>query len=535
AVYATVFFALAAFGRLCRVELSVTALAGVAAAAASLVREGRSAGGSRSVRTAALAAVAVAAALAGAFFLGLYPPTAFDETLYHLPTVGAFAASGRMPFVASLRVPVFPNAAEALEVPLLLFGGDPATHLLALLAAAATALLAYAAAAEEGEAAGWLAAALFLSSPIVVHLASTGYVEAPLTLFCFASYVLLVRPENGTRPGRIALAGALAGEAAAVTYLGLPWVAGIAIAAAALSPRGKRLRAAALSGAMAFALLGPWYARIVSATGNPVFPFLPGVFGHGLWDPVGLPRPGALDGLRDLVRLPWDTVFARARVNHQPPFSPWFLLASPLLVWRAIRDLRARIAAAVCLAWGALWLAMPRDSRYLAVVLPILSVETARAAAAAGRRFGRRLAPALAALAVSPGIAYAGLRIAREGPLPGDAAARDRYLAAKVPAWRAVAFLNRSDPGGTVFVCGGEQLRWYFSGKMIGDLAGIARYDRILSAPDGPELARRLDALGVRWILRARAGCRAAVFDRADFPYRTVYSDAGAEVDERIR
>ncbi|HET9794998.1 MAG TPA: hypothetical protein VFS34_11085, partial [Thermoanaerobaculia bacterium] len=518
ALYATLFFALAAAGRLRLAELLGAAAAGVVAA---VVR-----GKDFRVRPPRrpLAATAVAAAIAGAFVLALYPPTAFDETLYHLPTVAAFAASGRMPFVASLRVPVFPNAAEALEVPLYLFGGDVATHLLALLATIATTFLVFASARRDGETAGWLGAAIFLSSPIVIHLASTGYVEAPLALFCFGAWIALDRGES-PGAGRIALAGALAGTAAAVKYLGLPWVAGIGLAAAALSARGTRLRAAAVCAAVSVAVLGPWYLRIFRATGNPVFPFLPGVFGHSAWDPVGLSHAGVAAGLRDLVRVPWDTLFARGRLNAQPPFSPWFLAASPLLAWLAVRDRRARIAAGACIAWGIVWLTMPRDSRYLAILLPVVSVETARAAVAAAGLLRRRIAPAAAALALLPGIAYAGYGIARQGPVPEDASARARYLTARVPGYAAVAFLDRAAPNATVFVCGGEQLRAYYSGTMIGDVSGIARYDEVLSLPDGGALARRLDALGVRYVLRVRKACRAPVLDRVDFPFRTVYSD----------
>ncbi|HKB71201.1 MAG TPA: hypothetical protein VKH46_10195 [Thermoanaerobaculia bacterium] len=531
ALYATVFFALAAFGRLRRAELAAAAGAGIAAAAWNL---------RRSVRRSAtrgpapvVVAAALAALLAGAFVLALYPPTAFDETLYHLPTVGAFAASGRMPFLASLRAPVFPNAAEALEVPLWLFGGDAATHLVPLLATAATALLVFAGAQAAGDGAAWLAAAIFVSSPIVLHLASSGYVEAPLTLFCFGAFVAIGRGREGGG-GRRALAAGLAGAAASVKYLGLPWVAGAAVAAAALSPRGKRLRAAAMFSTVAAAVLAPWYLRIFRSTGNPVFPFLPGLFGHSAWDAVGLSHPGGIGrAAGDFLRLPWDTLFARGRVNFQPPFSPWFLLASPLLAWFVVRDRRARVSIALCLGWGVFWLAMPRDSRYLAVVLPILSVEIGRAAADAAHALGRRLPASFAALAVLPGIAYAAWRIVRQGPVPLRAAERERYLAEKVPGYRAVAFLNRTAPRETVFVCGGEQLRWYYAGTMIGDVSGIARYDEILALPDGAAIARRLDALGVRYVVRVRRACRASGMDRRDFPFRPVYEDGSAVVEER--
>ena len=535
AIYAALLFALAAAGRLRRPELLAGGAAGIAAGAWSIRSSAtrflprRSAPGGTGNRA---AAAAVAAALAGAFVLALYPPTAFDETLYHLPTVGAFAASGRMPFLWSLRTPVFPNAAEVLEVPLYLFGGDVATHLVPLLATIATALLVFASARRGGRATAWLAAAIFLSSPIVIHLASTGYVEALLTLFGFGVWVAL-EPGVPRGTGRIALAGAMAGAAASVKYLGLPWGGGAGVAAS-LSARGRRLRAAAIFAGAALVLAAPWYLRIVRWTGNPVFPFAPGIFGHSVWDPVGLPRVRRFGtALADLLRLPWDTVFARGRVNDQPPFSPWFLLASPLLAWRALRSRRARRVAIVCVVWGTLWLFGPRDSRYLTILLPILSVETARTIAAAARALGRRVSPVLAVVAVLPGVAYAGYRLVRQGPVPLDAPARERYLARMVPAWPAVAFLDRTAPNATVFVCGGEQLRWYYRGTMVGDASGVARYDEILSLPDGAAVARRLDALGVRYVLRVRGACRAPAMDRADFPFRPVYEDDSAIVEER--
>jgi hypothetical protein len=527
ALLATVFFALAAAGRLRRAELLAVGVAAIAAAIPDLIRVPR-----RMPRPTFPAAVAAVVAIA-AIVLALYPPTAFDETLYHLPTVGAFASSGRMPFVSSLRVPVFPNLAEALEVPLYLFGGDVATHGLPLLATIATVLLVFASARRGGEPTAWLAAAIFMSSPIVLHLASTGYVEAPLTLFCFAAWVALDAGESPAR-GRIVLAGALAGAAASVKYLGLPWAAGAGIAAAALSKKGRRIPAAAVFAAAAVAVLAPWYLRICRATGNPVFPFLPAVFGHSAWDPVGLPHRSLASGFRDLLRLPFDTLFARGRVNGQPPFSPWFLAASPLLVALAIRDRRARVAASVAIVWSVLWLVMPSDSRYLTVLLPILSVEAARAAAAAAARLGRHLSPAAAVLAVVPGLAYAGYRVAKQGPPPVDADGRERFLRAAVPGYAAVSFLNRTSPAETVFVCGGEQLRWHFRGTLIGDASGIARYDEILSLPSGAAVADRLGALGVRRILRIRSACRAPVLDLPDFPFRTVYSDPAAIVEERL-
>ena len=79
--------------------------------------------------------------IAPVFVLALYPPLAFDETLYHLPTVRALASGGALRFLPNLRFPVFPQMQELLCVPAFLLGGGTATHLVALIEVIVTAAL----------------------------------------------------------------------------------------------------------------------------------------------------------------------------------------------------------------------------------------------------------------------------------------------------------------------------------------------------------------------------------------------------------
>jgi len=533
AVLAFLFFGLALAGRLDGLSISVIASAGAAVALVDAARRRRALPRWRPDATVVVALLALAAA----FALTLYPPTAFDETLYHLPTVRGFAESGRMPFLAWIRTPVFPNAFEALEVPLSLAGGDTMTHLLPLLASGATAVLVFSAAADAaGAPAGTLALALFLSSPIVVALATTGYVESLLVLFVAAGLRSLERFARGEGSRWAAWSGVFAGSAAAVKYLGLFWCAALAVGVLALGRR-RRLPALGLFGVGALVALLPWYARIVFHTGNPLFPFLPGVFGHTAWDPFPIPPAGGpARAIADLVRIPWDAVFVRQKMNLQPPLSPWFLAGIPLLAITAFRDRRARAALALMAAWAVVWLALPRDARYLTVLLPLASVEIARAAAPFVSGGRRRTVGAFAAILLLPGLLYAAYRLAVQGPVPTDAAARDRYLAPRVPGYRSVAFLNGiATPRDVAFGCGGEQLAAYFRGRLIGDLAGIARYDRLLALADTAAIARALDRLGARYVIVVPARCRTSLFDGpgATVWYETLYSDGESSVFAR--
>src|SRR5205085_6456237 len=123
-----------------------------------------------------------------AIVIALHPPLAFDETLYHLPFVRSLAENGSLQFLAGLRFPVFPQLQELLCAPIYMLAGDAATHLVSLAEVIVTAALIAEWARRHAPTAASLAAALFLSSPIVIHLGTILYVDAALTLFIAAGF-----------------------------------------------------------------------------------------------------------------------------------------------------------------------------------------------------------------------------------------------------------------------------------------------------------------------------------------------------------
>jgi hypothetical protein len=272
-----------------------------------------------------------AAALLPFCVLPLYPPTAFDATLYHLPYAKGFVAAGGVPFLRDLRFPVFPQANEMLFALVMLFAPDVAAHGVQWLMTMLTAALVWAWARDafSGRMAGWLAAAVFLGNPIVAYLAGNAYLEAGLTLFITAALYAARRWRGSGERRWLVLAGAFAATAADTKYLGLfvLGVVGLTVLLGRLParPPRERWKGVLLFGAVAAAVLAPWYGRIYAWTGNPLFPFFPQTFGAGAWAPIrfhsflappmkpdGTPvgREGFLGSrLVDLVRLPYDLVF----------------------------------------------------------------------------------------------------------------------------------------------------------------------------------------------------------------------------------
>jgi hypothetical protein len=502
-------------------------------------------------------AVLGAAAVLPFCALPLYPPTAFDATLYHLPFARGFVESGGVPFLRDLRFPVFPQANEMLFALVMLFAQDVAAHgvqwLMTLLSAAL--VWAWARDAFSATAAGWLAAAVFLGNPLVAYLAGNAYLEAGLTLFITAA-LYSARRWRGTGERRwLVIAAVFAATAADSKYLGL-FVLGVVGLTVVLGRRPDRTgrarwRSVLLFSGVAALVLAPWYGRIYAMTGNPLFPFFPQTFGAGAWAPIRfhsfLAPPSRPDGtpigregllgsrLIDLIRLPYDLMFQRAKYNGQPPISPFYLAALPLALLAALRDSRQRRLLGFPAAYAFACLALPADARYLVPALPLLSVAVSGILAPPLARFGPRATAALCAVCFLPGWLYAGYAIHREGPLPLTPARREAYLAHRQPCYPAVSYLNWTlGTRYAVWALHAENMAFYARGRFLGDWIGLGRFDRMLGGLRDPgDLHDRIRRLGAGYLLLPREKTltlpfpRDAAFERWFVP---VYVDANASV-----
>jgi hypothetical protein len=90
--------------------------------------------------------------------------------------------------------------------------------------------------------------------------------------------------------------------------------------------------------------------------------------------------------------------------------------------------------------------------------------------------------------------------------VPLTPAARHRYLAAELPVYPAIAWLNRTRGSGySVYALHAENMPWFAAGRFQGDWIGPASFDTVEPLLADPEaLYRRLRGLGVTHLLIAR-------------------------------
>jgi dolichyl-phosphate-mannose-protein mannosyltransferase len=463
--------------------------------------------------------IALAALGVPAFLLALQPPMAFDETLYHLPFVRSFARTGGLRFLAELRFPVFPQLHELLCAPVYLLAGDTATHLVSLVEMVVTAALLAVWGRRYTPHASTLAAALFIGSPIVVQLATVLYVDAALTLFVTAGFYALDVAFTESRRAPLIFAGLFFGAACSVKYLG-GFFAVAALVMVMIRVLVVRRRDALLFALVTATAALPTTVWLVLATGNPIFPFAPSLFGWTAWSFSMEPR-----SILDSLRAVWDVTFARQRINEQPPVTPLLIVLIVLIAAAAMRHWRARAVLLLAAGYLAAFTIMSRDTRYLVPLLPLVCVS---AAAIAASRFPR-LTTVATIVAMAPGVAYLAWRLAIAGLPPADEFSRHARIAQRVAGYEALTRAGAS----RVYVCGGEQLQYYAAGPLLGDFIGPHSYARVLDgAADTATLAARLGNLDVAYYLSIKRRCTPRTMTGG---LDLAYEDEGAQLWRVVR
>lgn len=458
-----------------------------------------------------------------AFVLSLYPPTGFDETMYHLPYASAFAATHRLAVVPEHLFPVYPQLLEMLFAALLLVAGDVATHTVQFVCMGAIAAAAFALGQRfGGRRAGLLGAALWLANPLVHYQAATAYIDLGYALFAILAVFAWELWREESDPRWLVASGILAGFAADTKYLGLDWLGMLAVATWLAAPRGRRFARAGLLVAFAALAMTPWYLRNAVVTGNPIFPFLsewaPGARAAraaASWaGSAGWLVETVFGGLRHpwtLVTLPWRVAFDAAGFSHQSPLSPSYLVILPLMVWQARGDERFRRWLLLVVAYAAAGTAY--DLRFQ---LPSAALLAAAGGIAIARLLdrpgtsafrGERAVAILALALAAPGPAYAAYKVVRRGAPPSTPAARETFLARELPGYDAIRSLNLGCGARyTLFVVGGENLAYFAKGRFLGQAGGP--YARGLVEPllgDPERLRDLLSGWGVDFLSISRA------------------------------
>ena len=248
-----------------------------------------------------LAVVMISMFLLAMLLGALLPPTDFDVKAYHLTGPKEYFLDGRITFLPHNVYTNFPFLTEMLCLLGMVlrqdwYRGALAGQAVLMGFAPLTGLALFCAGRRWfGNAAGWLAATIYLTTPWTYRLAIIAYVEGALSCYLFlALLVMLLAVEslrhdaNGSAANRLfLLAGLFAGSAMSCKYPGLvsvviPLALAIAVVVFKFQRSVIKPLVSFVSGTTLAA--GPWLLKNLVMTGNPVYPLAFGLFGGRDWD-----------------------------------------------------------------------------------------------------------------------------------------------------------------------------------------------------------------------------------------------------------
>ena len=482
----------------------------------------------RSERRAGAWAGAAAFALVGLAFLlpvlalPLYPPISFDATFYHLPMAKTFVRSHAVVFTPYLRFQVFPIINEMWFTLALLFYDDALAHLFQLLCLCALVLTIFAFGRRHFSArAGVWAAALLLASPMILWSGSVAYIDISLTLFVAAAVYSFANWLETSARSWLVLSGVFCGFAAGAKYTGFVFVGLLGLATLYRALRERSLAPPLLLSAVTLAVASPWYVRNYFYTRNPLFPFLPQVFGYTKWWSAE-DLQGVLYDLRTLygvgrdasalLSMPYHLAFNQEPLHAEAAWSPVCFLVLPLTAAWAIKSAKVRWLLILCASYLLFWFYAAQILRYLLPALPFLCLATAAAfdglmlrLAPAARWARSKAFVAAAALALaSTGWLYAVEHWTEHGPFPVKRSQRDAYLTRHLPSYPAYKLLNGLKRDGPIrlYSFHDENMIYFLDGVGLGDWFGPMRYGRVVpTMGDGAAFYGELKSMRVNYLL----------------------------------
>lgn len=456
--------------------------------------------------------------------LALTPPTVRDELIQHLALPKLYLAEGRIFEIPFMNFSYFPNNADLLYMVALSAGSDVAARVIHLSFGVLTGLLLYRMLSREVSRSYAMAAfILYVTTPVVLNLSRTAYVDLAGTFYAAASLFAVLKWKEGA-PVKWLYYGAVAmGLALGTKYNNLVTFFLLTLMVLhAGSGKGGALGGVKLAGvfaAVSLAVVSPWLVRNMVWTGSPLYPLVKST-ARSISSGAGAQVSGAVtpvekrfllygEGVLDVVLLPV-RIFLEGRDNSIRAFdgvlNPLFLVFVPGAFFKrgpgVLRKNRYLLLAFFLLFLYLAFFTVDLVIRYVLpayVAVVVLATFGVRNFMESGRL--KHIGSILAAMLMMFNAVYAvGLyRTYKPWRYLAGAESRGEYLARVLPDYRALSYANENLPEGSkvMFIFSGDRGYYWDSEYVYKDRTGrwLIRQVNRASAPE--DLAEAFRSMGV--------------------------------------
>ena len=470
------------------------------------------------------------------------PPVSRDALTHHLAVPKLWIKNGGLVEIPSMNVSYYPMNLNLLYVIPMLLGNDIAPKYIHFFFALATSALIYSFLRQRTTRFFSLAGViLFLSTPVVVKLSITAYVDLGLVFFSWASiYYLLVWARSIEKRKYLILAAVCCGLGLGTKYSGMIVLLLLTFSVAwiyARSTNRAKVRASAAIGYPAFffvvsmVVFSPWLIKNYYLTRNPVYPLYKGVLGSGpnRSVPTNLAMKPWLqrkviygESLTQTALIPVRIFFQGEDDNPRlfdGRLNP-ILLVFPLLLlihrkgWDAGGKLEILILSvfAGCFLLYASFMVDMRI-RYIAPIVPPLTVLSILAMARTFdwlrgidrkkiARFCQWTAVATLVILLSMNASYIAALFQSVKPVPFllGQVSREQYLTEHLPDYPAIQYVNRIDQEGLSFLALflGKRL-YYFDKHVEFDTQTFEKM--VVEAENAKEISSRMQNKGYSYCI----------------------------------
>ncbi|MFC1717438.1 ArnT family glycosyltransferase [Candidatus Poribacteria bacterium] len=330
----------------------------------------------------------------------LAPQTDFDSLVHHLTVPKAYIENGGIFDMSPdqgwyVVESSYPSNMEMLFTVGMLLRSDVLATLVAWAVSIFLVLSVYSLSRQFlSSRASLIAMVIVYCAPIITRHASTNDVDIGVAFFGLLALLGVLKWVYSGDHRFLLLSGVYAGFCAGTKYTGLPVVFVLAVLIIVVSILELKngimgVKYLLIFGAITSILAAPWYVRSYIYTGNPVYPFLAGVFGGESLPSVfsghsaSTPWKGVDDYARwyelplSYMRFPWDLTMMRAKSAFNRPrnsIGVLYLLFIPCLLF--IRNIDRRVK--YLLFYGLLGLvivfAVAQRARYMYAFVPPLAI-----------------------------------------------------------------------------------------------------------------------------------------------------------------